>query len=177
MIMTKKIRAYLGCDLFIEGQRQQSIYVEDALNEQLGDKIEIYNPTTNMEVNDPDGEFASGLDILIADYNELKESDILIALMDTQDLGLASEMGIAFERGLPIFQLYTDIRLLGNQKDSKIEGLQDDIFNNAFMYVNQLVTALSYMDRDGNVYEEPTIYQKSDDLIASIVNYVNSEVE
>lgn len=175
--MTKKIRAYLGCDLFIEGQRQQSLDIEHALKEQLGDKIEIYNPTNNMEVNDPDGEFASGLDILIADYDELKEMDILIALMDTQDLGLASEMGIAFERGLPIFQLYTDIRLFGNHKDSKIEGLKDDIFNNVFLYINQFVTALSYMDRDGNILEDPTIYQNDDDLVAGVAAYVNAAVD
>lgn len=41
---------------------------------------------------------------------------MLIALMDTKDLGLACEMGVAFERNVPIFQLYTDIRLDGNDK-------------------------------------------------------------
>lgn len=94
--------------------------VQDALEEEFKEKIDLYNPADNLTINDKAAGFASGSDILLADYNRLKESDLLIALMDTEDLGLAGEMGIAFERGIPIFQLYTDIRLTGNDRDDKL---------------------------------------------------------
>ena len=101
------VNIYLGCDLFIEGQRIQAKYVEELIKEAVGDKVNIYNPAKNLEINDKSAGFASGSDILLADYERLRSSDILIALMDTNDVGLAAEMGIAFERNIPIFQLYT----------------------------------------------------------------------
>lgn len=169
----KKI--YLGCDLFIDGQRKQAKYVEDLINEAIGDKVNIYNPASNLEINDKSAGFASGSDILLADYERLRNSDILIALMDTEDLGLAAEMGIAFEREIPIFQLYTDIRLTGNDKEDKFDEMKKDIFQNDFLYINKLVTGLSYVDKNGNKYQKPLIYQHAKDLVSSIVNMVVEE--
>lgn len=166
------VNIYLGCDLFIEGQRIQAKRIEDLINKAIGDKVNIYNPANNLEINDKSAGFASGSDILLADYERLRNSDILIALMDTEDLGLAAEMGIAFEREIPIFQLYTDIRLGGNDKQDKIEGLQNDIFQNDFLYINKLVTGLSYTDKFGELYEKPLIYKNEEDLIDGVINYL-----
>ena len=161
----KKI--YLDCDLFTEGQRWQAKEIQKALEKELD--VEIYNPTENLEINDKSAGFASGTDILLADYKRLAESDILIALMDTEDLGLASEMGIAFERGIPIYQLYTDIRLGGADKVDKIKAMQDDIFQNDFLYINKLVTGLSYVGKDGKELKESRIFKKKEDLIERII--------
>lgn len=169
------VNIYLGCDLFIEGQRIQATYVEDLINEAISDKVNIYNPAKNLEINDKSAGFASGSDILLADYERLRNSDILIALMDTNDLGLAAEMGIAFERNIPIFQLYTDIRLTGNDKEDKFDEMKKDIFQNDFLYINKLVTGLSYVDKNGNKYQKPLIYQNVKDLVSSIVNIVVEE--
>ena len=169
------VNIYLGCDLFIEGQRIQAKYVEDLLNEAIGDKVNIYNPANNLEINDKSAGFASGSDILFADYDRLRNSDILIALMDTNDLGLAAEMGIAFERNIPIFQLYTDIRLTGNDKEDKFDEMKKDIFQNDFLYINKLVTGLSYVDKNGNKYQKPLIYQNVKDLVSSIVNIIDEK--
>lgn len=169
------VNIYLGCDLFIEGQRIQAKQVEDFLKEAVGDKVNIYNPASNLEINDKSAGFASGSDILLADYERLRNSDILIALMDTEDLGLAAEMGIAFEREIPIFQLYTDIRLTGNDKEDKFDEMKKDIFQNDFLYINKLVTGLSYVDKNGNKYQKPLIYQHAKDLVSSIVNMVVEE--
>ena len=166
------VNIYLGCDLFIEGQRIQAKHVEDLINKAIGDKVSIYNPANNLEINDKSAGFASGSDILLADYERLRNSDILIALMDTEDLGLAAEMGIAFERNIPIFQLYTDIRLSGNDKEDKFDEMKKDIFQNDFLYINKLVTGLSYVDKNGNKYQKPLIYQHAKDLVSSIVNMV-----
>ena len=177
----KKI--YLGCDLFIDGQRKQAVSVKDKIIKGLeiynkingtDHKVSIYNPAENLEINDKSAGFTTGAEILLQDYKRLKESDYLIALMDTEDLGLASEMGIAFERGIPIFQLYTDIRLGGNDKQDKIKGLQDDVFQNDFLYINKLVTGLSYVDKLGKHYETPLIYKKEEDLIEEVIKYLTN---
>ncbi len=170
------MKIYLGCDLFIEGQRLQAKKVQDALEKEFGDKIDLYNPADNLEINDKSAGFASGADILLADYDRLKNSNLLIALMDTTDLGLAGEMGIAFERGIPIFQLYTDIRLTGNDRDDKLAEIKKDVFQNDFMYINKLITGLSYVDRDGNTFDKPRIYKSSDDLIEALKEFIRENL-
>ena len=170
------MKIYLGCDLFIEGQRLQAKKVQDALENEFGDKIDLYNPADNLEINDKSAGFASGADILLADYDRLKSSNLLIALMDTTDLGLAGEMGIAFEREIPIFQLYTDIRLTGNDRDDKLAEIKKDVFKNDFMYINKLITGLSYVDKDGNYFDKPRIYKKSDDLIEAVKEFIRENL-
>ena len=166
------MKIYLGCDLFTEGQRLQAKKVQDALENEFKEKIDLYNPADNLEINDKSAGFASGADILLADYKRLKESDLLIALMDTKDLGLAGEMGIAFERGIPIFELYTDIRLTGNDRDDKLIEIKKDVFQNDFLYINKLITGLAYVDKDGNEFDKPRIYNTSDDLIEALKEFI-----
>lgn len=171
-----QVKLYLGCDLFTEGQRWQALKIEEALKQRYGNRVSIYNPANNLDINDKEAGFASGKQILLADYERLKESDALIALMDTQDLGLASEMGIAWEQGKPIFQLYTDIRLGGADKQDKIEAMQQDIFQNDFQYINKLVTGLSYVNVN-NEEHTPTIYKTSEALIDGLVDYIYDELD
>ncbi len=166
------MKIYLGCDLFTEGQRLQAKKVQDALENEFKEKIDLYNPADNLEINDKSAGFASGADILLADYKRLKESDLLIALMDTKDLGLAGEMGIAFERGIPIFELYTDIRLTGNDREDKLIEIKKDVFQNDFLYINKLITGLAYVDKDGNAFDNPRIYKTSDDLIEALKEFI-----
>ena len=165
------MKIYLGCDLFTEGQRWQALEIQKALENEFSD-IEIYNPAQNLEINDKDAGFTSNYDILLADYERLKNADILVGLMDTQDLGLAAEMGIAFEKGLQIFQLYTDIRLGGNDKEDKFPPMKKDIFQNDFLYINKLVTGLSYVDKNGNKFKKPRIYKRKEELIEDLILYI-----
>lgn len=165
------MKIYLGCDLFTEGQRWQALEIQKALENEFSD-IEIYNPAQNLEINDKDAGFTSNYDILLADYERLKNADILVGLMDTQDLGLAAEMGIAFEKCLQIFQLYTDIRLGGNDKEDKFPPMKKDIFQNDFLYINKLVTGLSYVDKNGNKFKKPRIYKKKEELIEDLITYI-----
>lgn len=168
------MKIYLGCDLFTEGQRWQALEIQKALKNEFSD-IEIYNPAQNLEINDKDAGFTSNYDILLADYERLKNADILVGLMDTQDLGLAAEMGIAFEKGLQIFQLYTDIRLGGNDKEDKFPPMKKDIFQNDFLYINKLVTGLSYVDKNGNKFKKPRIYKKKEELIEDLILYIKED--
>ena len=169
-----EVKIYLGCDLFTEGQRLQATWVQNELEKRLGKRVNIYNPANNLEINNKEAGFASGADILMADYARLKESTILIALMDTYDIGLAAEMGIAFERGIAIFQLYTDIRLGGNDKQDKYEAMQKDIFQNDFLYINKLVTGLSYIDNSGRKFLEARIFQSKEKLVDALVKFIEA---
>lgn len=171
----KKTKVYLGCDLFTEGQRWQAKEIQYQLNQIFSGNIDIYNPAENLDINDKSAGFASGYDILKADYQRLKESDILIALCDTMDDGLMAEMGIAFERDIPVFQLHTDIRLGGNDKQDKLDALKEDVFNNDFMYKNKLVTALSYGDKHGRLYDTPRVYKTKEDLCNAVAVYIMKE--
>lgn len=167
------MKIYLGCDLFTEGQRIQALFIQRELEEKIKG-VEVYNPADNMDINDKEAGFSFNYEILLADYKRLKEADILIGLMDTKDLGLAAEMGIAFERGIPIFQLYTDIRLEGSDKKDKLSEMSKDIFQNDFLYINKLVTGLSYADKDENIFNKPRIFQKKEDLVKAVVDYVKN---
>ena len=168
------VNIYLGCDLFTEGQRWQALRIQRAIEEELGSKVNIYNPAENLEINDKN-HFSFGADILLADYERLQSSDMLIALMDTGDLGLAVEMGIAWERGIPVFQLYTDIRLLGADNKDKHEQTGIDVFQNDILYLNKLMTALSYVDKNCNKYVEPLIYRDSNELADSVISFIKQE--
>src|SRR5574344_193523 len=163
-----KIKIYLGCDLFVEGMRNQAIEVENLLNEKCPNVFDIYNPANNLEINDKES-FASGHDILMADYNKLKECDVLIALLDTMDSGLCAEMGMSWILGIPIYQLHTDIRLLGVQNKLKHEEMEKDIFQNDFMYIIKLVTGLSYVDNTGYKYDEPTVFRDKEKLVDTLI--------
>lgn len=165
------MKVYLGCDLFTEGQRWQAKEIQEKIEKEFPE-IDLYNPADNEDINDKSKGFAANYEILLADYDRLKKSDILIGLMDTKDLGLAAEMGIAFERGMAIFQLYTDIRLEGNEKDDKFNEMKNDIFQNDFLYINKLVTGLSYADKKGNIFKKPRIYHKKEELIKDVISYI-----
>lgn len=161
------MKIYLGCDLFVEGQRKQALEIQRKL-ERLSPLVEVYNPADNLDINNKEAGFTSGANILLSDYERLSRSDILIALMDTQDLGLAAEMGIAFEKGIPVLQLYTDIRLGGTDKTEKFYEMKKDPFQNDFLYINKLVTGISYVTKFGDKYGKPLIFRNQEELIKAV---------
>lgn len=70
-----------------------------------------------------------------ADYTELKKSDLLIAVLDNNDFGVGVEIGIAYEAGIPIIGLFTDVRQQGGNNPDKIKALTE-IGENQIAYVN-----------------------------------------
>ncbi len=67
---------------------------------------------------------------------------------------------------------YTDIRLGGNDKEDKFPPMKKDIFQNDFLYINKLVTGLSYVDKNGNKFKKPRIYKKKEELIEDLILYI-----
>lgn len=162
----KPMKIYFGAPLFSDSERYYNKHVVDTLREKLGHKVDIYLPQENEAINDKSG-FADSIAIAKADTEQLLESDLLIAIMDgqTMDVGLASEIGVAYANKIPIIGLYSDSRqgTYGNQK--KIKAL-DNIAESQFSYVNLYTVGLIKL--------HGKVLGSTDDLILEVVRYVNA---
>ncbi|OJG43168.1 hypothetical protein RV02_GL003088 [Enterococcus gilvus] len=81
--------------------------------------------------------------IALADTEEVLKSDLMVALLDglTIDAGVASEIGVAYAKGIPIIALYTDSRQQGADNQQKIAALQTPA-ENQFHYLNLYTVGL-----------------------------------
>jgi nucleoside 2-deoxyribosyltransferase len=81
---------------------------------ELSPKITVYLPQENESINDKTA-YADSQMIALADTEKVLESDLMIALLDgpTIDAGVASEIGVAYARNIPVLGLYTDTRQQG----------------------------------------------------------------
>lgn len=129
------MKIYFGAPLFSDMEREYNAKMVEQLRMEFPN-IEIYLPQENDAINDKSG-YADSRMIAKADTDELLSSDVLIAVLDGQvmDVGLASEIGIAYANGISIIGLYTDSRqgTYGNTK--KIDAL-DQLAESQFSYVN-----------------------------------------
>ena len=89
----------------------------------------------------------------------------MIAILDgaTIDVGVATEIGIAYQAGIPIVALYSDVRQQGGTHPQKIAALQE-IAESQFAYIN-LYTA-------GIVKLNGVIVPNSEQLVAAIAQYL-----
>ena len=160
--MTNKVRIYLGAGLFNERDQFYNKYLAERIRGHhfMGELVDLYLPQENQEINDKNS-FASSVNIANADTNKLLESDILVAVLDgdTIDAGLASEIGIAYAKGIPIVGLYTDIRQFGTNNKDKIAAL-NDVCENQFSYINLFTVGL--------IKENGVIVRNSDSLMAEL---------
>lgn len=96
----------------------------------------MYLPQEQMEINDKNS-YADSKMIATYDTNALLNSDLMIAVLDGQsiDVGVATEIGVAYQAGVPIIGLFTDSRQQGADNQQKITALQD-VAESQFPYVN-----------------------------------------
>lgn len=80
--------------------------------------IDLYVPQENSDINDKTKEGITEEAIFLADYERLKEADILIACID----GVEIDSGVACEIGL-----YTGLIINEKQSQRKIIGLYSDM--------------------------------------------------
>ncbi|KRL86473.1 nucleoside 2-deoxyribosyltransferase [Lacticaseibacillus pantheris] len=104
--------------------------------------LDIYLPQENDSINDKEA-YANSKMIAHADTDELVASDLVIAVLDgiTIDAGVASEIGVAYAKGIPVIGLYTDSRRLGATNQQKLDALQE-VAENQFHYMNLYTTGL-----------------------------------
>lgn len=166
--MTKK-RMYFANDLFNEATRDYNEKIAQAIEKQFGDKLSLYLPQRNMGINDKNA-YADAQMIADADYNELSNSDFLLAILDSQDFGVGLEIGIMYEQKKPIIGVYTDVRQQGADNPKKIEALKE-IGQNQFPYLNLMASGL--------ILNNGFLVNNSDDLlnkIEIILNQIDNEL-
>ena len=136
------MKAYLANGLFSIGDR----YVNEVIARELRaaiPQIDLYVPQENDAINDKNA-FADSLAIAEADLNSLKESDVLIAVIDGVEIdsGVAAEIGAFAMLNRPIVALLSDVRQQGRTNTKKIDALIADGTENQFIYRNLFVVGL-----------------------------------
>ena len=128
-------KVYFGSPLFSDMERQYNEGVVKELRELFVNTL-FYLPQENDAINDKTL-YADSQMIAQADTKELLESNVLVAVLDgpTIDVGLASEIGVAYAKNIPIIGLYTDSRVGTHGNLAKIKSL-DIIGENQFAYAN-----------------------------------------
>lgn len=129
----KKI--YFASPLFTQMELRYNSYVAELIRSGVQD-VHVFLPQEQMEINDKN-QYADSTMIATFDTDALLESDLMIAVLDGQviDAGVASEIGVAFQAGIPIIGLYTDSRQMGGDHPQKIKALLE-IGESQFPYVN-----------------------------------------
>ena len=154
------MKIYFAAPLFSE--------MELLYNQQLVAKIRtlypqlnIYLPQEQMSINDKNA-YADSKQIAT---NELLSSQLVIAILDgcTIDVGVASEIGIAYQAGIPILALYSDSRQKGATNKEKIKALQE-VGESQFSYVNLYTVGLVKLNGE--------VVSTSNELLQNITKYI-----
>lgn len=126
-------------------------------------QLELYVPQEQMEINDKNA-YADSKAIAQYDTKALLNSQLMIAVLDgaTIDVGVATEIGVAYQAGIPILGLYTDSRQQGAINPHKLAALQE-VAESQFSYVNLYTVGLVKLNG--------AIYSTSSDLITAIGKY------
>ncbi len=108
-------------------------------------EVEVYLPQEQGDINNKEA-YADSIMIAKTDTEALLESDVLLAVLDGQviDPGVATEIGVAYQAGIPILGLYTDTRQQGGEHPQKLKALQD-IGESQFAYINLYTVGLIKM--------------------------------
>ncbi|OJG86305.1 hypothetical protein RV13_GL000492 [Enterococcus raffinosus] len=121
-------------------------------------------PQENEGINDKSA-YADSKMIALADTDEVLKSDLMVALLDglTIDAGVASEIGVAYAKGIPVIALYTDSRQQGADNQQKIDALQTPA-ENQFHYLNLYTVGLIKLNG--------TIVSNEEALLEAIKSYL-----
>ena len=120
----------------------------------VSEDLTVYLPQENEAINDKTA-YADSKMIALADTDKVLESDLMIALLDglTIDAGIASEIGVAYAKGIPVIGLYTDSRQQGGSHPKKLEALQQ-VAENQFHYLNLYTVGLIKLN--GSIVSDET---------------------
>lgn len=156
------MRIYFANDLFNEATRLYNEKIVGQIRETFP-QVSIYLPQENDAINDKSS-YADSVDIAVADYTELKNSDILVAVLDNQDFGVGVEIGLAYEMQIPIIGIYTDVRQQGSDNDKKIAALKA-VGENQFFYINLMANGL--------IKKNGTMVTNTEELLYELQKYLD----
>lgn len=130
------MKIYFANDLFNDATLMYNEHVVSKIEEELPD-VEVYLPQRNDAINDKT-QYADSLTIVKADYEELEDSDVLVAVIDSDDSGVALEIGMFYMMNKPIIGIYTDTRRIAYGNEQKKEAI-DILGENQIAYTNLMV--------------------------------------
>ncbi|WP_034537349.1 nucleoside 2-deoxyribosyltransferase [Carnobacterium inhibens] len=159
--MSKKI--YFASPLFSEMERVYNENLVQSIRVTYPD-VEIYVPQEQGEINDKNA-YADSVAIAKYDTDALLDSELMVAVLDgsTIDVGVATEIGVAYQAGIPIIGLYTDSRQQGAENKQKLAALQE-VAESQFSYINLYTVGIIKMNG--------AIYSTSKDFITAINDYL-----
>lgn len=131
------MKVYFANSLFNDATLMYNEHVVSKIEKELPD-VEVYLPQRNDAINDKT-QYADSLTIVKADYEELEDSDVLVAVIDSDDSGVALEVGMFYMMNKPIIGIYTDTRRIAFGNEKKKEAL-DTIGENQVAYINLMLT-------------------------------------
>lgn len=139
--MTTSKHIYFAAPLFAQSDLLYNQHLTAKIRE-LSGELTIYLPQENAGINDKSA-YADSKMIALADTEEVLKSDLMIALLDglTIDAGVASEIGVAYAKGIPVIGLYSDSRQKGADNQQKLAALQTPA-ENQFHYLNLYTVGL-----------------------------------
>ena len=137
--MKKKIKIYLANGLFGVADRMYNDVIYDAL---IKEGHEVYAPQKNLAINDKKAS-AGSIPIYNGDTNRLKWCDVLIAVLDGQDLGVATEIGYLagyneyHKDKKVLIGIYTDCRDASKtMSDAKNKDMKKGLAESQYSYIN-----------------------------------------
>ena len=131
------MKVYFANSLFNDSDLMYNEKVAGEIREAFDGDIDVYNPMENEAINDKT-QYADSLTIVKADYEELEESDVLVAVIDSDDSGVALEIGMFYMMNKPIIGIYTDTRRVAYGNEQKKEAI-DILGENQIAYTNLMV--------------------------------------
>ena len=157
---------YFAAPLFA---KSDLLYNADLVNQirSTYPQADIYLPQENASIND-NSAYADSKMIAQADTEKVLESDLMIVLLDglTIDPGVASEIGVAFAKEIPVLGLYTDSRQQGADNQQKITALKT-VAENQFHYLNLYTVGLIKLNGE--------IYSSENALLEGLAAYLGEE--
>ncbi len=159
--MSKKV--YFASPLFSEMERLYNEKIVLSIRKTYPE-IEVYVPQEQGEINDKNA-YADSMAIAKYDTDALLASQLMVAILDgsTIDVGVATEIGVAYQAGIPIIGLFTDSRQQGAENNQKLAALKD-VAESQFSYINLYTVGIIKMNG--------AIYNTSEDLITVINDYL-----
>lgn len=158
-----KTKVYFASPLFSDMELMFNESVVSRLRKE-NENLDIYLPQENMAINDK-SLYADSIMIANGDNEKLLEADVLIAVLDGPiiDVGVATEIGVAYAKDMTILGLYTDTRQGFTATDEKVEALKSEVAENQFHYVNLFTV--------GCIKQRGKICTSVDELITEMNKY------
>lgn len=160
------MKIYFAAPMFAKSDLVYNAYLVNQIRERYPE-VAIYLPQENEAINDKTA-YADSQMIALADTEKVLESQLMIALLDgvSIDAGVASEIGVAYAKNIPVLGLYTDTRQQGAINTKKIRALQE-IGENQFHYLNLYTVGLIKLNG--------AIFSEEEELFENIGQYLFEE--